>query len=575
MDTAQLKELRTIDTGALALALAESVRTCRGELSISAFAGAYVLLKYSVNNNVDLKSEKDFIETSIGDDEKALFIQEALSNCWNSVSALSNQFHADTLLAYLLFHDAYAFRAQADYTPTGVSRLAISLLDISNNDSVADFGTGRGTFIRDCFEIAPLASYFGNDINTGAKEIAAIRAELLGGTITIKQENILNMDIRETVFDKAFSNYPFGLKIRDIGYERNTTIRDLMRRYSVIKKSTSSDWLFNTILVNSIREAGKAVAIMTSGSTWNMQDKEVRKLFLESGYIEAVISLPEKLFESTSIPTTMILFSHGNKNVMVVDARKMYAKGRRQNAIMDEHICQILEYYKAESTYSKRISIDEFANNDYILNPTRYMENVVAIRNGIPFSNIIKNITRGAQLTAEHLDKLMSSKQTDKQYLMLSNVRDGRIDEQLPYLTNFDANLDKYCLKNNSLILSKNGFPFKIAVASIKTDQKILANGNLYIIELDENKADPYFIKAFLESDKGVAALKSICAGTAIPNIGVDQLKKMLVPSMPLEKQREVANKYLAVQDEIDLLNGRISKATSSLRHIFDLSEED
>ena len=53
------------------------------------------------------------------------------------------------------------------------------------------------------------------------------------------------------------------------------------------------------------------------------------------------------------------------------------------------------------------------------------------------------------------------------------------------------ARFEKYCIKNNSLILSKNGAPFKIAIADVKAGKKLLANGNLYIIELDESKADP------------------------------------------------------------------------------------
>ena len=58
----------------------------------------------------------------------------------------------------------------------------------------------------------------------------------------------------------------------------------------------------------------------------------------------------------------------------------------------------------------------------------------------------------------------------------------------------------------------------------MKDGQRILANGNLYIIELDESRANPYYIKAFFDSEQGIAALKSITVGATIPNIGVDTL---------------------------------------------------
>lgn len=573
MDKTQFEILRAINTDRVAWELADSLRGLRSEYTISTFALAYVLYMASKNSSIDLKTLDSFIETSAIEKEKALFVADALSNCWASVIKLANQFDTDTLSAYILFNDTYVTKAEADYTPTGVSQVAVSLLGITNGDVVADFGTGRGSFIRDCYGVAPSASYYGNDINTSSKEIASLRAKLLGGNITIKQENIFDMDLESLSFDKVFSNYPFGLRIRDIGFERNAAVQVLLKRYPSITKSVSSDWLFNAILINSINKAGKAVGIMTNGSTWNSLDKEVRKYFLESGSIEAVIALPERLFENITIPTTMILLSHGNKNVMLVDAHNMCEKGRRINTITENYIHEILACYANESKYSKRLTFDEIASNDYILNPIRYMEDDVAIENGIPFDSIIRSITRGAQLTAEKLDKLVSKEPTNVQYLMLGNIQDGAIDENLPYLVSIDPKLQKYCLKNNSLILSKNGYPFKVAVASIKEGQTVLANGNLYVIEIDEEKANPYFIKAFLESDKGVAALRSICVGATILNIGVEQLKRVLVPSTPLEKQSEVASKYLAAMDEIALLKRKISKATNSLKHIFDLSE--
>ena len=50
------------------------------------------------------------------------------------------------------------------------------------------------------------------------------------------------------------------------------------------------------------------------------------------------------------------------------------------------------------------------------------------------------------------------------------------------------------------------------------------------IIELDESRANPYYIKAFFDSEQGIAALKSITVGATIPNIGVDKLKNVMIP---------------------------------------------
>lgn len=165
---------------------------------------------------------------------------------------------------------------------------------------------------------------------------------------------------------------------------------------------------------------------------------------------------------------------------------------------------------------------------------------------------------------------MIADKITDMQYLMLANIQNGMIDDRLPYLTRIEPKYEKYCLKNNDLILSKNGYPYKVAVASVKEGQRILANGNLYIIEMDESLANPYYVKAFLESKQGVATLKSITVGVAIPNIGVDKLKKILIPLPPMEEQNRIAQRYQAAQDEISLIKIRLERAIDKLHRVFD-----
>lgn len=95
-------------------------------------------------------------------------------------------------------------------------------------------------------------------------------------------------------------------------------------------------------------------------------------------------------------------------------------------------------------------------------------------------------------------------------------------------------------------------------------------NGNLYIIELDEEKADPYYLAAFFGSEQGTAALRSITVGATIPNIGVEQLTKLVIPIPPIEKQKEIADKYKTVKDEITMLQLKLEKAKNRMAHIIE-----
>ena len=97
-----------------------------------------------------------------------------------------------------------------------------------------------------------------------------------------------------------------------------------------------------------------------------------------------------------------------------------------------------------------------------------------------------------------------------------------------------------------------------------------MKTGNLYIIELDESRIDPYYLAAYFESEQGMASLRRISVGTAMPNISVGQLMSLLIPVPSIEQQRAVSERYKAIKDEIELLRIKMEKAKDKMAHIFD-----
>lgn len=370
-------------------------------------------------------------------------------------------------------------------------------------------------------------------------------------------------------FDKIFSNYPFGMRLASLQTE-TVYIADLYGRMPEIQKATSSDWVFNSLIIDHLSESGKAVAIMTNGSTWNSTDQKIREYFVRKGYVEAVIALPQKLFDFTSIPTTMIVLSKGNDSVKMIDATTICEQGRRQNTISNENLEQIVTLFNENSDKVFSATLNMLEKNDFVLYPSKYLIKEVDIENGVEFGSLMKRITRGAQIKASILDEMVSENATNTQYVMLSNIQDGMISEELPYLKNLDSKFDRYCIQNRNLLLSKNGAPFKIAVAEVEEGKKLLGNGNLFIIELDEEKVNPYFIEAFFDSEFGYNALNSLAVGAVIPNISAKSLEKLIVPLPSIEKQNQVANRYQEKLTEIKVLKRKIQKAKDDLHEIFE-----
>lgn len=535
---------------------------------------AYLLHKVRVSSKPFSMSYQEIQNGEVYvSEEMRVAIHEYISeSSWEMLNKLLLQYAPDIFAATVFLPLTDSERTDGFATPECLVDLAQHLLRCQSGEQVADIGCGTGTFIINTHMSVSDSEFVGYEINSSRYLIAMMRSELLGENITIHLQDVFDLadDLTEMPkFDKIFSNYPFGMRLRNLG-SSGKYLEQLEQRYPDISKATSSDWVFNALLCDLLKDGGKAVGIMTNGGTWNGIDLAMRKHFVEAGLVECVISMPAKMFGGTGIPTSMIVLSHENQSVRLVDASEIYQQGRRQNEFSAEDIEKIVSATQTDGENSKLISLDELRNNEYSLNLSRYRDNDVQYENGVAFKSIIRNITRGAACTASQLDEMVSEQETNMQFLMLSNIQNGIIDEKLPCLKEIDEKLQKYCVKNNSLILSKNGSPFKVAIATVRDGRKVLANGNLYVIELDETKANPYYLKAFFESEQGVAALKRITVGTTIPSIGVDKLKNLIVPLPPLEEQNRVAAKYLAVLDEISVLKIKLEKALSRLNHVFD-----
>lgn len=443
-------------------------------------------------------------------------------------------------------------------TPGSVTALAAKLLSIKDGERVADFGTGTGSFLVKASQQAECELIFGCDVNSDFVAIAKIRAEVIGSNVVVEQVDMFNIDGE---FDKCFSNYPFGLNSRNF---KNDAIENLNRQgYIDIPRFSSSDWIFNLQLIARLKDGGKAIGVMTRGSSFNGADEKIRRYFIANGWIEAVISLPSGMFSPyTNIPTTMLVLSKGNDKVRLIDASEICQKGRRETTLSADDLERISALMtNDEEGLSCLLSYDELADDGFILNSERYLGENIDIKNGVSIDNLSSNITRGSGWTKKQLEEFNSNVPTKYRYLMLQHIVDGELEEDLPYLTEIEASQKKYCVNNGDLLLSKIGPNFKVAVAEIPKDETVLATGNLYIIRLDTEKVDPRYVKLYLESDQGVAQLRRVCVGTAMPSIPAKAFGDILIPLVSPDEQKRIIERYESLRHEIAMHKMAIDKA--------------
>ncbi len=560
---------KNIETIRLEMDLMEHLRTDAHSFEKS-FALAYFVLQLK-KNNVSINSDKSIKElcSVIQNQQIRGFIYEMLNGVNKSdIEGLFN-YSEDALTEYIATTEDKSCEMGQNYlTPECINQLAIKILGISEGDTVVDNCMGIGSFIAHASRIQPEATYYGVEINHSIAAIAEMKLSLVKSNCYVVAGNALEDNFCGKQFDKGFSNYPFGMRIRMVSDDIGIMDR-INKTCPELSKGTSADWIFNYRLCEMLGPNGIGVAVMSLGGLWNTLDKSIRETFVKNKKIKAVIKLPSKLFSNTPIPVAMIVFGYNKGGVQFVDASKEFVEGRRQNSMDANNIETIMDAMNTDSSISRLVSVEEIAGNQFSFDPTRYIETVEEIKDGVLFESIIKSITRGAPLAARDLDDISSVLPTDYQYMMLANIKNGIVDKELPYIKEIPPRFEKYCIHKGNLLLSKNGYPFKVAVAEPSEDKTILANGNLYVIELDTEKVDPYYIKAFLESEQGVSQIKRITVGAIIPNIGVAQLNTILIPLLPIEEQRKIALQYQAVLDEIELLRRKIEKAENSLKTIF------
>jgi type I restriction enzyme M protein len=153
-----------------------------------------------------------------------------------------------------------------------------------------------------------------------------------------------------------------------------------------VPPSSSADWGWIQHMHASLNEGGRLALVIDTGSVsrgsgnrGSNRERDIRKAFVEHDLIETVILLPENLFYNTTAPGVIIVINKKKRHpgeILLINAGKLFAKGRPKNYLTEEHIEYIARIYhdwRAEENVSARITTEEAAKNDYNLSPSRYV----------------------------------------------------------------------------------------------------------------------------------------------------------------------------------------------------------
>jgi type I restriction enzyme M protein len=284
------------------------------------------------------------------------------------------------------------------YTPREVAILIARIMNPREGEEIYDPCLGSGGLLIKCFlrfkeefgedaTIEPL-KFFGQEILHGTYAMAKMNAFIhrieadirLGDTMN--RPAFLEPDGSLRKFDVVVANPMWNQDFPQSTYENDTYNRFVLG----YPPSSSADWGWIQHMFASLNDSGRMAVVLDtgavsrgSGNQGTNRERDIRKKFVEKDFIETVILLPENLFYNTTAPGIILVINKDKKHkneILLINASKLYEKGRPKNFLPDESINQIAEIYhkwKEEEGISKIITKKEAAKNDYNLSPSRYV----------------------------------------------------------------------------------------------------------------------------------------------------------------------------------------------------------
>lgn len=341
--------------------------------------------------NIDLSSQ-NLGETLIIRNQYILKIMEIISTLDLGEFTDSNNDVFGDVYEYLMgLYASKAGKSGGEYfTPQEVSKL-LTLLAIGNKqkvDSIYDPACGSGSLLLQAGKILGNENvkngYFGQESNYQTFTLCKMN-------MFLHNINFSNFDIRrgdtliepkhdlDNKYDVIVSNPPYSTKWA--GKTDPLLIND--ERYApagILAPSSKSDLAFVMHSLYLLDEKGKAAIVCFPGIFYRSgAEEKIRKYLVDNNYIEAIIALPENLFYGTSITTNIMVMSKSKQDnkILFINASEEFIKETNQNKLTEQNINNILNTFlerKELEHYSKLVTIDEIANNNYDLSVSNYVE---------------------------------------------------------------------------------------------------------------------------------------------------------------------------------------------------------
>ena len=474
------------------------------------------------------------------------FIKETIGGHWREYQQAVGAFDEESLSDFFAVESvALLMSAREDVSVHPViDTLCAALLDIKKGDEVADLNCGIGKFV--CKAWFSLWNANGSDKGlrvSGYSENKTLAAvSWIGCHVAGVRAEIINNSIfspTNSRYDKVLVIPPFGCEVRQLNIiEVAESLSKKFNSFPEVRLS-SAEWLFAARAATLLKDGGRAIAVMPMNILNGGLSKVYREHLIRNQMIEAVISIPARYFmNGTGIALAIVVLSDGKKEIKFVNGEE-YLKDVAESVSID--VQSLLKDYHNLNDFESVTTrpLDKICENDFILTPDFYLGEDFEYNNSRPFGELVGEIRRGAKLSIAEWKKYETTADTPVKKVAFKNFSEGLIDDALPCLMEIPEGASDAVLEDGDLIISRMGMPFKIAVVQASEGETLVADENVWICRMHGDKKQSYFLRAFLESQKGAKWMSRLSAGATLRTISAKNLTKIPVPEFD-EKTRAV-----------------------------------
>lgn len=298
------------------------------------------------------------------------------------------------------FADLTNKKAGEFYTPRSVVQLMIDILDPQSHETIYDPACGTGGMLIEAI----------HHVQTAGQDVRNLYGKLYGQeknltTSGIARMNLLIHEVEDfhivrgdtlrqpaffmedsiSQFDCVIANPPFSLK----QWGDEVWVQDpYQRTFAGMPPKTNGDYAWVQHMILSMAPiTGRMAVVLPHGVLFRSTGAEsrIRRNILERDLLESVVGLGSNLFYGAGLSACILVFRSRKQTerqgkVVMIDASKLFRKGRNQNTLEPEHIQQILSWYQSDKDVPgsvRSVDLSEIEANDWNLSIPLYVEPLI------------------------------------------------------------------------------------------------------------------------------------------------------------------------------------------------------